>query len=258
MIIQVLAALRSYGKIVERRLYLIKWCVPQKRHDIEYTAHILLVKNSANLYIGKVSVASFLYHNAGSRVVIHCDQHTKSKASKVFGFFIKNNRVQIVQLQNEYGTLQLQKIELLERISHLEKNFYMDYALKWNGRLILPAKCTYFVSEFKLIDKSPFKELLLCMNLNEEEIEMLNTAFVYLYPGKFDQEELLQLRELYKKIEKACDSGDVAKLDKEVIMQLSEQLGFSIFLARSGREHLPLIAEDSPSDSNYLRRVVSL
>jgi hypothetical protein len=256
--IKVLAALRSYGKRIEWRLYLIKWSVPRKKHDTEYTAHILLVKNPTNLHIAKISVASFLYHNPGSRVVIHCDQDTKCKAFKMFSFFIKKNSVQIVQLENQFGELQLQKIELLEIIYQHEKNFYMDYVLKWAGPLDLPEKCTFYISEFKLIDKSPFKELLLGINLKEEEIEMLNTAFVYLYPGNFDQKDLVQLREIYNKIENACNSGNVAKLDREVVMRLSEQIGFSIFLAKSGREHCPLITEGSRSDMNYLRPIVSI
>jgi hypothetical protein len=176
----------------------------------------------------------------------------------MFSFFIKKNSVQIVQLENQFGELQLQKIELLEIIYQHEKNFYMDYVLKWAGPLDLPEKCTFYISEFKLIDKSPFKELLLGINLKEEEIEMLNTAFVYLYPGNFDQKDLVQLREIYNKIEKACNSGNVAKLDREVVMRLSEQIGFSIFLAKSGREHCPLVTEGSRSDMNYLRPIVSI
>jgi len=256
--IKVLAALRSYGKRIERRLYLIKWCVPRKRHDTKYTAHILLVKNPMYLHFAKVCAASFLYHNPGSRVVIHCDQSTKSRAPKMFSFFIKRNSVQIVPLQNLSDQFQLQKIELLETISRREKNFYMDYDLKWVGRLDLPEKCTFYISEFKLIDKSPFKELLRCINLEEDEIEMLNTAFVYLYPGNFDQKDLIRLREVYDKIGKACDLGCVAELDKEVVMQFSEQIGFSIFLAKSGRQYRPLITECSGSDINYLRPVVSI
>lgn len=252
MIRQLLVVVRRYGKEFERRLFLIRWGIPRKRRGLRYTAHILVVKNPVYLRIGKVAIASFLYHNPGSRVSIHCDSLTRAAAQKEYRYYLKRNLVHIVEVQFEDGTWQLQKLELLETIAKRELNFYMDCDVRWNGRLDLPEKCTYYVSEFQLIEKSPFRELLSSLGLFDREIQMMNTTFVYLYPGSFTSEELHKMRKLHDQFQRACSSGDVAKLDVEVIKRLSEQLAFSVFLSQSEKDHVALKVKDGHRDGSFL------
>lgn len=243
---------RLLGKKLERVFALMKWSIPRKKIGTEYTAHVLAVKNSNYVRIGKIAVVSFLYHNSKSKVVIHCDQSTKEKASFEFRHFLKRSRVQIVDVESENDTWQVQKINLLVAIARLESNFYMDCDVRWNARLTLPDKCTSYVAEFKLMEKSPYRELLPHLNLSNSNIEMLNTTFVYLYPGKFTDLELGSIVGFHDKIVHICNTEIVARLDLPQILRLSEQLGFSFFLAKSGREFVTLKSTDGHMDGSFL------
>ena len=178
--------IRKYGKNLERNLTMIKWRVSKKNlPGRQYTAHMLAVKNPDYLRIGKIAVASFLFHNPGGTVVIHCDKHTISGAKKVLRFFIKRNLVSLSEVDSDKDSWQLQKIQLFKLISNLELNFYMECDVRWNGNLNLSENCTCYVKEFKLKDKSPFRELITKLKVLEPEAEMLNSTFVYLFPGNF-------------------------------------------------------------------------
>ena len=226
--------------------------MPRKKIGPEYTAHMLAVKNLNYLRIGKIAIASFLYHNPNSNVVIHCDQSTKVRASLDFQYFIKRNLVHLADVEQHDNSWQFQKIGLLKSIAKLESNFYMDCDVRWNGILKIPDKCTSYVVEFKLGEKSPFKELVSYLKLGDSEIEMLNTSFVYLYPGNFSNQELDQIAFFHNEVIGACDSGSVAKLDIDQILRLSEQIGFSIFLSKSGRDHIGLKSHDGHMDGSFL------
>ncbi len=252
MIRRMIAVTRTFGKELERRLFLIRWGIPRRSKGLNYTAHILVVKNPVYLRIGKIAIGSFLYHNPGSRVLIHCDPSTRDAAFTEYRYYLKRNLVHIIEAQSESGTWQLQKIELLEMIANQEKHFYMDCDVRWNDSLDLPEKCAYYVSEFKLIEKSPFRELLSSLDLFDQKIQMMNTTFVYLYPGCFTSEELLKMRKLHNQFQRTCASGNVAKLDVEVIERLSEQLAFSVFLSQSGKDHVALKSKDGHRDGSFL------
>lgn len=247
-----ISKLRSAGKAVERRIALIKWCSPQKKVGPNYVAHVLAVKNTKYLRIAKIGVASFLYHNSNSKVVIHCDNFTFLSAQNEFSYFIKRGNVTIVENGLSKHSWQEQKIQLFREIAPLEANFYIDCDVRWNGSLTLSQSCTSYVVEFKLADKSPFRELLPSLNLDDSHAEMLNTTFVYLYPGEFTDAELDQITYYHDEILKICKSGIVAKLDIEQVARLSEQLSYSIFIANSGRKHIALKSHDGHKDGSFL------
>ena len=248
----VISEFRSLGKSIERRAALIKWCLPRKKFGPNYVAHLLAAKNTKYLKIAKIAVSSFLYHNPNSSVVIHCDTHTYSSAQLEFKYFSKRGTVKILHNGHENKSWQVQKIELLCDIAHLESNFYMDCDVRWNGSLTLSDLTTSYVSEFKLADKSPFREMLPALKIQNSQVEMLNTTFVYLYPGKFSNAELGEISRYHNEILNLCTSGAVAKLDIEQTSRLSEQLGYSIFLANSGRKHIALKSQDGHMDGSFL------
>ena len=248
----VISGFRSLGKAIERRVAIIKWCAPRKKLGRRYVAHILAAKNIKYLKIAKIAVASFLYHNPNSRVVIHCDTFTYLSAQLEFKYFIKRGTVIILDNGQDKQSWQIQKIGLLCDIAHLESNFYMDCDVRWNGSLSLSDLCTSYVSEFKLEDKSPFREMLPALKLQNSQVEMLNTTFVYLYPGKFSAAELGEITRYHNEILSLCNSGAVANLDIEQTSRLSEQLGYSIFLTNSGRKHVALKSQDGHMDGSFL------
>lgn len=244
--------IRSLGKAIERRVALIKWCFPRKKFGSDYVAHMLAAKNTKYLKIAKIAVASFLYHNPNSRVVIHCDPFTYDSAQSEFSFFINRGKVSIRNNGQGSQSWQLQKINLLCEIANQESNFYMDCDVRWNGSLTLNNLCTSYVSEFKLVDKSPFRELIYALDLQSSQLEMLNTTFVYLYPGRFSNSELGEIIRYHNEILNLCKTGIVAKLDIEKTTRVSEQLGYSIFLANSGRKHIALKTQDGHMDGSFL------
>ena len=128
----------------------------------------------------------------------------------------------------------------------------MDCDVRWNDSLTLPEACTTYVEEFNLQDKSPFRELLNYLKIEGNSYQMLNTTFVYLYPGHFSQIELAQMYKFHDRILEVCNLGLVARLDVPQIERLSEQLGFSLFLANSGRSRLPLKNHDGHMDGSFL------
>jgi len=248
----VISEFRSLGKAIERRVALIKWCFPRKKFGPDYVAHMLAAKNTKYLKIAKIAVASFLYHNPNSHVVIHCDTFTYASAEIEFSFFTNRGTVSIQNNGHENQSWQLQKIDLLCEIAHLNSNFYMDCDVRWNGSLTLTNLCTSYVSEFRLADKSPFREMLPALKLQNSQVEMLNTTFVYLYPGKFSAAELGEITRYHNEVLNLCSSGVVAKLDIEQTSRLSEQLGYSIFLANSERNHVALKTQDGHMDGSFL------
>lgn len=246
-------SIRRFGKNLERKLTMIRWRIPNtNRSGSQYTAHMLAVKNPDYLRIGRIAVASFLFHNPCSKVVIHCDKHTLLSAEKEFKFFIRKNLVSLSEVNSEDDSWQLQKIQLFIQISNLELNFYMDCDVRWNGKLDLPNLCTCYVREFKLKDKSPFRELIAALEVFEPEAEMLNSTFVYLFPGNFHPDELNLMLEIYNNILGKCNTGVVADLDVNQIERLSEQLAFSIFLANTRRSFSALKSQDGHKDGRFL------
>ncbi len=246
-------SIRQFGKNLERKLTMLKWYfLKTKRSGSQYTAHMLAVKNPIYLRIGRIAVASFLFHNPGSKVVIHCDKQTQVIAEKEFKFFIRKNLVSLSEVNSEGDPWQLQKIQLLIQISNLELNFYMDCDVRWNGNLDLPNLCTCYVREFKLKDKSPFRELIATLEVLEPEAEMLNSTFAYLFPGSFYPDELNLMLQIYNDILGKCNSGVVADLDVNQIERLSEQLAFSIFLAHTRRSFSALKSQDGHKDGRFL------
>lgn len=243
---------RTKGKSFERRVALIKWCTPRKKLGYRFVAHILAAKNGKYVTIAKTAVASFLYHNPNSQVVIHCDSFTYRFALSEFSYFIKRGSVAVINSNQGKDSWQKQKIELLCEIANNESNFYMDCDVRWNGSLTLPEFCTSYVSEFQFNEKSPHLELLPYLNIDNHEIEMLNTTFVYLYPGQFTENELHEIHNRHDEILELCNSGVVAELDIEQIVRLSEQLGYSIFLSSSGRKHVALKSHDGHMDGSFL------
>jgi hypothetical protein len=245
--------MRQLGKNFERYLTLIKWYKPKRDHqERKYTAHMLAVKNPDYLRIGKIAVASFLFHNPGSKVTIHCDKITKNGAENVFKRFIKKGLVNLSEVPSDIDPWQIQKIQLFKQICNLELNFYMDCDVRWNGTLDLPSISTCYVREFKLKDKSPFRELISTLQVFEPEVEMLNSTFVYLFPGHFDGSEFNQMFSIYEDILSKCRSGFIADLDIEQIERLSEQLAFSIFIANTGRDFSALKSKDGHMDGRFL------
>lgn len=213
---------------------------------------MLAVKNLDYLRIGKIAVASFLFHNPGSKVTIHCDKITKNGAENVFKYFIKKNLVNLSEVSSDIDPWQIQKIQLFKQICNLELNFYMDCDVRWNGTLDLPSISTCYVREFKLKDKSPFRELISTLQVVDPEAEMLNSTFVYLFPAHFELGEFNQIFSIYEDILNKCDSGFIADLDIENIERLSEQLAFSIFMANSGRVLSALKSQDGHMDGRFL------
>ena len=243
---------RLLGKRLERVFAFVKWSIPRKKIGTEYTAHVLAVKNPNYVRIGKIAVASFLYHNPKSKVVIHCDQSTKEKASFEFRYFLKRSRVQIIDVESENDTWQVQKINLLVAIARVESNFYMDCDVRWNASLTLPDKCTSYVAEFSLMEKSPYRELLPHLSFTNSNVKMLNTTFVYLYPGQFTDLELGSIMGFHEEIVSICNSEIIARLDLPQILRLSEQLAVSFFLAKFGREFVTLKSTDGHMDGSFL------
>lgn len=252
MSISIISKVRSSGKTIERRIALVRWCLPRNKSGFQYIAHILAAKNTKYLAIAKIAVASFLYHNPKSQVVIHCDNVTYRQALLEFKYFIKRGTVKIISDNQDDNSWQIQKINLLCEIAKKQSNFYMDCDVRWNGSLTLPEVCTSYVSEFLLKEKSPFLELLPLLGLDSREIQMLNTTFVYLYPGNFTDAELGEILNRHDKIIELCNSGAVAELDVNQLKRLSEQIGYSIFLCSSGRKHIPLKSQDGHMDGSFL------
>lgn len=244
--------LRKFARKIEREFRFLKWRIPRKKTGPKYQAHLLIVKNPKYIEIAKTAVTSFLFHNSNSQVGLHCDLNTYKVAKSVFSSLVKRNLVSIHLNEHQENSWQLQKLSLLEYIANRENNFYMDCDVKWNDSLNLPDTCTIFVEEFNLQDKSPFRELLPLLEVEGTGHQMLNTSFVYLFPGHFSKIELARMKAFHDRILEVCKLGLVAKLDVPQVSRLSEQLGFSLFLVESGRDRVPLKTQDGHMDGAFL------
>lgn len=244
---------RKLGKTTIRKVLLIKWRhLRKKKIGPEKVAHVLAVKNPEYIKIAEVAINSFIFHNPESSVVLHCDKATSELAKSTFRQLIKRRQISIEELRDADQDWQRLKLNLLQYISRQERNFYMDCDVRWNGRLNLSNNCAYFVEEFSLSEKYPYKELLSLLNLSQNGFTMCNTTFVYLFPGNFTKTELNLLLSYQNSILLACEEKTFSGEDVTQLKRLSEQLAFSIFVKLSGKHFVPLKKKDGHMDGSFL------
>jgi len=244
---------RKLGKYLEKSMLLLKWKYTQRSgHLHSNIAHLLAVKNPDYIRVAEIAIGSFLYHNPYSKVIIHCDKVTFPLAEKAYKYWVKKHKIEIVRRNEQFTTWQEQKIALLVEIANKKENFYIDCDVRWNGPLELPISSSFYVDEFPLNDKSPFRELVSVLGITSEDVHMLNTTFVYLHPGNFSDFELRTLTLIFKEINEACRENLVAKNDVEQVSRLAEQIAFSIFAKNSRRKFMALKKSDGHMDGSFL------
>ena len=105
----------------------------------------------------------------------------------------------------------------------------MDADLRWNGAIPETGGLTFFVDEFDMSEKSPYRQLLQTLKLDlSRPISMKNTSFFTFQGISISQEKLDAFKLAFESYPSLLMQADIGSLDRTLIGRLSEQLTFSV------------------------------
>ena len=167
-------------KSVERYIDSIKWIYgkPNEVSHERFTAHLLVVKNQKYSELARICIESFCFYHPMCSIIVHCDNSTYFQTLKTLKKIIKRGSTEVVLDQIDgQRTWQEQKIHTIVSLNGT-RDIFLDADLRWNGCIPVRKGLTFFVDEFRLTEKSPFRELLsLSEFANHSDPIMRNTSF---------------------------------------------------------------------------------
>ena len=234
----------------------IKWnFLPNsKAGKIQHTAELLVIKNEVYADIAKICIQSFLYWNRVSAVTVHCDKTTFSNLNRWKNSKRFKSRVEIL---NTYDgdPRNWQEIKL-ERLLSLNGKyaFFMDADLRWNGPLLIKnSKPTFFINEFKLKNRAPYKQIIENSLLNKYlKASMWNTSFFTFSGLKITETQIQEVLEIHEVLSKIIQSEVIGIDDRESLVRIAEQLAISIAAESWGVELGSIKGVDGFKDGSFL------
>ena len=218
-----------------------------------YRAHVLVVKKIEYVRVAQICVESFLYHHPNSTVLIHTDQTTIKEAQRIFMKRIANAQVELLpETSFESMPWQACKIDVILRMRGTS-DFFMDADLRWNGVLPAYSGITFFVNEFDMRQKSPFRQIL--QGIGSEMglgFNMRNTSFFSFDSLDLDNNQLKDFMSFYKNFGELVQSTDVGVLDEPELMRLSEQISLSIFSDKWSSQISCIKSQDGFRDGRFV------
>lgn len=219
-----------------------------------YSAHLLVVKKPIYINLAKICIKSFLYWNQSSSVTVHCDETTYEIFSK---WRTPRHLAQRISILNSYAgdsrTWQDIKLDLLMSLNG-KNDFFMDADLRWNGTLdIKGSNPTFFVREFKLSRKSPYKQLLAHEYfVNYRDPYMWNTSFFTFSNFSLSHQQIKEVFEIHKKILVLVESDLFGEDDRPSLIRIAEQLALSIAAANWATNIIELKNSDGFKDGSFV------
>ena len=220
---------------------------------VKITAHILVIINDDYARIAKICVESFLHFNPNCKVILHCDSATLPNTQKLFQKSIKRRNIEFRLI--DQPALQLWQVTKLNLILSMNgtSDIFMDADLRWNGPLPAVECFTYFVREFEMKDKSPFRELL-SVGFKEDfpDTYMKNVSFIS-FANDHLPIEALNLAGFYsQKYLKLVNSNLVGELDKASVSRMVEQVVLSLLVPKYLKHIAYLKTSDQIMDGRFV------
>ena len=236
---------------LEVRKYKYRYGKPKNTNTTRLIARLLIVKNVNYVQISLNCILSFLHYHPNSQVEIYCDNETIISIRKFYSRELTSGKVTINRLVRAEESWQAMKLELMSSIN-LANCFYMDADLRWNAPMPILESPTFYVNEFVLGDRSPYREMLKEIGTCYLKSTMKNTSFYF--PGDFrlSESEIADLFALHGEINTVVNSGVVGKVDRATIGRISEQLAISLASEKWRTDIGFLKDEDAHKDGSFL------
>jgi len=212
-----------------------KWVYTNSKmaSDSQNTAHILVINNDEYVKVAKTCVESFLHFNPLCKVVLHCDSATLTKSQQLLRKSRKRRDIEFRLINHSSEHLwQITKLNLILSMNGT-KDIFMDADLRWNGPLPQIEYFTYFVKEFEMKDKSPFREIL-SNGFHEDfpDTFMKNVSFISFSKQLLPDEALVLAKNYCEKYIESVNGPLVGKLDKISKMRMVEQVVLSLLIPK--------------------------
>ena len=192
-------------------------------------AHVMLTRDNRYVDLAEICIHSFFHHHPKATFTLHCDNSTLNYVNSKFHNEIAEGkiRVQVLKTQNEMDW-QEQKLDLILAMNGTS-DIFLDADLRWNGALSEEnGKALFLVKEFKLKDKSPFREILENFNNLPPDSSMKNVS-VFSFGGyQLSNTEFTSVRNTMDRYREIVDSPTVGSLDKVAVGRVIEQFALSV------------------------------
>lgn len=215
--------------------------------------HLLVVKKVEYVPISKVCVESFLHYNPRSKVILHSDEFTYARLLQSFQNRIKSKQVEVREtFVSANLTWQECKVEILLSMNGTS-DFFMDADLRWNGPKPSRDGIQFFVQEFDMLDKSPYRQLVRsAMPKYENGTHMRNTSYFSFGGIRIRDAECALVTQFHRNFRTLLGLADLGSADELILSRLSEQIAFSV-LADRWRVPIAFLKEvDSHRDGAFV------
>ncbi len=225
-----LAFIRSTAKKIEATKKSWVWR-HRKSKDFSpepFVANILIVKNPIYAQIGRVCVESFLYYHPNSIVKLYVDDTTRDAVKTEILDRNISKKISIVAVPTQSSTWQEQKIELILSLSGTSELF-MDADLRWNSGIRSLSEVTFYVNEFFLTEKSPYRQILQSFRSGKYKSAMMrNTSFFTFGGHQIGTKALFDVKQIEDELLWLIKSDLLGSIDRDQVARLSEQLALSL------------------------------
>jgi hypothetical protein len=239
---------------LERKVNLLRWDFFNANSMASFAneAHLVVARNPVYAKIALTCILSFLHFNERARIVLHCDIETCEEMTKLVKRRMRRNQIQVLDDLDPKDSWQISKLKVILGLPGTN-NVFMDADLRWNGSLKSPEALTFYVPEFQLSKKSPYRQILANISVPmSPEVIMKNTSFLAFSGVALSiaaKSEVLRLNAEFEGILAMCDIGD---LDKPLLMRLSEQIVLSV-LSESWETEIKYLKEvDGHKDGQFV------
>lgn len=195
--------------------------------------HLLVVKKVEYVAISTVCVESFLHYNPLSKLILHSDEYTYAQLVESFQNRIMSEQVEVRKtFTSTDSTWQECKVDLLLSMNGT-KDFFMDADLRWNGPKPSRDGIHFFVAEFDMLDKSPYRQLVRsAMPKYENGTHMRNTSYFSFGGIEISDAEHSLVTQFQKDFPSLLGLADLGPADELLLTRLSEQIALSVLADR--------------------------
>lgn len=189
----------------------------------------MLTREIQYVDLAEICVYSFLHYHPNTIFTLHCDEKTIDHAILKFDKEIDKGRVNLQVLDCESGAnWQEQKLELILRMSGT-KEIFLDADLRWNGAFSSESDgVLFFVKEFELRKKSPFREMLTQFHFAPPDTSMKNVSIFSFNGYELREADSALIRDTMEQYRDLVASTIVGKLDRPAIGRVIEQFTLSV------------------------------
>jgi len=255
--IKSIGAMRETAKSAQKRYQIFQWEKSPNPRSTKFsgTGHLLVVLNPVYAKLARVCVASFLSHNPNFRLIVHCDKLTFPEMTRQLSTrsnFYDGRVIVLVDCDAGDLTWQKTKLNLLLGLSGTS-DFFMDADLRWNGKLDTTNEVSFFVKEFSMHEKSPYRQITRHPAFAEAgESAMHNTSYFSFGTKVLTSDQRMEIENVFDKFPQILEESDIGIYDKQILARLSEQITLSVIIPKFFSNIEDLKISDGHRDGGFV------